>query len=82
MILTLLKYEIGLSIHHYLVYSSGTSANYLSFFIYFVIKVGINAKKPRTNRVIKFLGLMPILSIYFKVKPVCIRIKLFGIKPI
>ncbi len=53
-----------------------------SLFSYrFPIKVGIKDKQPKTNKVINALGLTPILSIYFKVNPVWMRIKLFGIRP-
>lgn len=49
--------------------------------MYFVTKVGTRAKNPKNNKVKKCFGLIPILSIYFNVSPVWIKIKLFGIKP-
>ncbi len=45
------------------------------------MKVGIKAKQPNTNKLMKDWGLAPILSIYFNVRPVWIKIKLFGIRP-
>lgn len=45
------------------------------------MKVGINDKNPRHSKVINAFGLTPILSISFKVNPVWIKMKLFGIRP-
>ncbi len=66
----------------YLVLNGAYCCCYVNFFSYFLlINVGINDKKPKANRVIKALGLTPILSISFKVSPVWIKMKLLGIKP-
>jgi len=55
---------------------------YSSDFSYFLeMNVGIRAKIPKKKRVKKLVGLKPILSIAERVNPVCIKMKLLGIRP-
>ncbi len=45
------------------------------------MNVGIRDSPARANKVAKCSVFKPIVSIYFKVWPVCIRMKFIGISP-
>ena len=58
-----------------------TLSNPSCLLMYFVTKVGIKARNPKNSKVSMLFIFMPMVSISLRVKPVWIKIKLFGIRP-